>query len=67
MMQVGNSMPPKKDDDFTNFTFRFDRALREAAEKLAGADERPLGVWIHRLIAREVEAHAPTPPRKRGK
>lgn len=38
----------------TLFTFRFERTLRERAERCAEADQRALGVWVHRLIAEKV-------------
>ena len=59
----------KKTDDFTHFTFRFDRALREKAERLAEEDHRALGVWVSLVVADKVAAaEAARPPsRKRAR
>jgi hypothetical protein len=55
-----------KKDDFTHFTFRFDRALREKAERLAEEDKRALGVWVSLAVAdRIASVEASRPPRKR--
>jgi predicted HicB family RNase H-like nuclease len=55
-------------EGYTNFTFRFDDALREKAERLAKADKRSLGVWISLLVEEKIaELEPPPTPRKRGK
>jgi predicted transcriptional regulator len=58
-----------KKDDFTHFTFRLDRALREKAERLAEEDSRALGVWVSLVIADKVAAAeaARAPSRKRSR
>jgi hypothetical protein len=58
---------PKLNDDFTHFTFRFDRTLREKAERLAEEDHRALGVWLSLVVADKIAATeaARAPSRKR--
>jgi predicted HicB family RNase H-like nuclease len=46
---------------------RLEPEIKRRAEAIAAADGRTVSAWVGRLIAREVEAHAPTPPRKRPK
>ena len=53
-----------KAEGFTNFTFRFDDALREKAERIAKADKRSLGVWLSMIIEEKIATLEKTAPHK---
>lgn len=54
-----------EDAPTTNFTFRFDDALRQKAERYAKADKRSLGVWLSLIVEEKIaELEKETPPRK---
>ena len=48
---------------------RLEPEVKRRAEAVAAEDGRTVSAWVGRLIAREVEAHAPPPQpsRKRAK
>lgn len=57
-----------KAEGYTNFTFRFDDALRHDAERLAKAEKWSLGVWVATAIEEKIARDtAATRPRKRPK
>lgn len=57
-----------KAEGYTNFTFRFDDALREDAERFAKAARQSLGAWVTSVIEKEIkELKRAEPPRKRPK